>query len=341
MTTDKDTEIRHMDSTLRDQLCRLLRDELSLFMGSIHRDLEDPHSPLRFPSDQVDLIREKAERERKNPIETLFGEWGTMGVSRPRLSHLLALLIKCQLFRAADYLAKELGEPLPLRPIVGPAASVNTALADDLEGRLNAMEYPYSSNAGNRDSNKAKPENKNIAVAGPSSLVENAELPLINYQPGPSRTQSSRTINQSTNLIQFSKSKIANGIPSQESTKTLTNSKLPPSSSELQLPDFNQLGTSQRYLQENGSAVLPAGLNSVEEGSESFSRRTNGSVSQMSSETISGSLVTENHDEVYVEASNTGYNMPDLSAMTSSKSQSQEQPHNSTDEGISDENTKK
>lgn len=40
--------------------------------------------------------------------EILFDEWGTSGRQRPTVSHLLQLLVKAELFRAADYVAVNL-----------------------------------------------------------------------------------------------------------------------------------------------------------------------------------------------------------------------------------------
>lgn len=51
------------------------------------------------------LIEKESKFFKKLPAQILFEEWGTSGRIRPTLSHLLQLLIKVQLFRAADYVA--------------------------------------------------------------------------------------------------------------------------------------------------------------------------------------------------------------------------------------------
>jgi Tube Death domain len=106
LSLSKDTEIRKMRLDLLNQLCRLLDSELSLFMGSIVVDLDNPNSNPKFTSNDVDQIKIYAEQNRSSPIRVLLvNEWGTMGKKRPTLKNLLELLVKCHLYRAADYLA--------------------------------------------------------------------------------------------------------------------------------------------------------------------------------------------------------------------------------------------
>lgn len=84
--------------------------------------------------------------------EILFDEWGTSGRPRASLGHLKYLLAKAELFRAADYLAKLLGEKIPVRPANGPAAVIPTNLSEiqphvdtstaDVEKHLDELNYP-------------------------------------------------------------------------------------------------------------------------------------------------------------------------------------------------------
>lgn len=196
---DKDTEVRNMRQDILNQLCRLLDSELSLFMGSISVDLTNLDTEPKFTSSDVDKIRTYAEDNRFSPINVLFGEWGSMGRNGQRATagNVLALLIKCQLFRAADYLARELGQPIPQRPASGPAALVDISLSEDLEDQLNRMDYPNNLTADNQDVQVSKAEvrspNMQIVV-NPTSEVENSRMPLIN--PGPSMmSQSFKPLN--------------------------------------------------------------------------------------------------------------------------------------------------
>lgn len=71
------------------------------------------------------LIENESERSHRSCTEILLDEWGTSGRIRPALGHLLYLLIKAEVFRAADYIAVELlHQDPPERPKNGPAAFV-------------------------------------------------------------------------------------------------------------------------------------------------------------------------------------------------------------------------
>lgn len=51
---------------------------------------------------------EQAVQKQRNAAEIFLSEWGTMGKNRPTLGILLNLLVKAELFRAADYVAGEI-----------------------------------------------------------------------------------------------------------------------------------------------------------------------------------------------------------------------------------------
>lgn len=93
------------------------------------------------------LIESASRNLTKLPAAILFDEWGTSGKVRPTLSHLLKLLIKLELFQAADYVAvKLLKEAAPQRPSTGPAAKIDISLPEDddsgVTSILNDMSYP-------------------------------------------------------------------------------------------------------------------------------------------------------------------------------------------------------
>lgn len=76
--------------------------------------------------------------------EILLDEWGTSGRIRPTLGHLLHLLEKLELYRAADFVAVSLlKRKPPKRPSHGPAAPVTTTIPG-IENALNDMNYPSS-----------------------------------------------------------------------------------------------------------------------------------------------------------------------------------------------------
>lgn len=90
-------------------------------------------------------------KTRRHCTEILFDEWGTSGIVRPTLGHLLYLLTKAELFRAADYVAINLlNQEPPERPKDGPAALITTILPPapekkhEIEQYLEQITYPSS-----------------------------------------------------------------------------------------------------------------------------------------------------------------------------------------------------
>lgn len=167
-------ELRHLPTQQQLQLAKLLDMDdsiLSLMMGNIAKDINNLNSELRFNSTDIDSVREHAERHKKSPILILLDEWSTMGKERPRMRHLLSLLVKCQLFFAADYVAELIRVEKPERPKTGPAALVDISLTDDekVEDIVRNIEYPFSSIDINVNKNqfiKASPDiPKNIIIS--------------------------------------------------------------------------------------------------------------------------------------------------------------------------------
>lgn len=79
------------------------------------------------------LIEHESTKSHRPCTEILFDEWGTSGRVRPALGHLLYLLTKAELFRAADYVAVDLlHQDPPERPKDGPAALVTVDLQVNL-----------------------------------------------------------------------------------------------------------------------------------------------------------------------------------------------------------------
>ncbi|EFN87560.1 Protein Tube [Harpegnathos saltator] len=77
----------------------------------------------KFSSEHIEMIEQAAHKHNRNAAEIFLDEWSTMGRKRPTLRLLLDLLIKAELFRAADYVALE----RPKRPEYGPIASIDTS----------------------------------------------------------------------------------------------------------------------------------------------------------------------------------------------------------------------
>ncbi|XP_066997495.1 interleukin-1 receptor-associated kinase 4 isoform X3 [Anabrus simplex] len=85
------------------------------------------------------MIEHAGVNQKRPCSEILLEEWSTSGRKRPNLSLLLELLLKAELFRAAEYVAVDLlKEPAPKRPETGIAA--DTDISDEtIQKILNAQ----------------------------------------------------------------------------------------------------------------------------------------------------------------------------------------------------------
>lgn len=220
MELNRDTEIRDVPVTVYQLLARFFEGDesiLSLLMGNIRVDNDDPNSTLRFTSEDVEAIRNHAEVLRRPPVVVLIDEWSTMGKSRPKLGHFLDILIKCELFRAAEFLAEKIQEPQPARPLQGPAARVEIMLPAEVDSLVNGLDYPFSTLQANQDLAVKPSINKPNMGFSEQSRVDNASVPFI--KP-PNMTTS-------TSLIKFSR-----------------NTPLEQATSEAFLPDMDALQNS-------------------------------------------------------------------------------------------------
>ncbi|KYN05973.1 PREDICTED: protein Tube [Cyphomyrmex costatus] len=82
----------------------------------------------KFSSDHISIIEHTANSDKRNAAQIFLDEWSTMDRKRPTLKLLQELLIKAELFRAADYVACDiLKQERPKRPDCGPAHSIDTS----------------------------------------------------------------------------------------------------------------------------------------------------------------------------------------------------------------------
>ncbi|KAF7281454.1 hypothetical protein GWI33_004745 [Rhynchophorus ferrugineus] len=89
-------------------------------------------NPVKYSVEDIQTIDQGARQYNKSPTLILLDEWGTSGRPRANLGHLLHLLTKANLYRAADYVSVELLKQPPIsRPESGPASTVKL-LSDDL-----------------------------------------------------------------------------------------------------------------------------------------------------------------------------------------------------------------
>ncbi|RLU17585.1 hypothetical protein DMN91_009821 [Ooceraea biroi] len=81
---------------------------------------------FKFNNQHVSIIEQATETDDRNAAEIFIDEWSTMGKKAPTLGLLLDLLIKAELFRAADYVSCDiLKQEKPKRPDKGPAAPID------------------------------------------------------------------------------------------------------------------------------------------------------------------------------------------------------------------------
>lgn len=209
MEFTRETEIRNLPVVIYQLLIQLLEGDdtiLSLLMGNIPNDLNDPNSPLRFTSEQVDAIIKEAERSKRSPVMIFIDEWSTMGKSRPRIGHFIDILIKCDLYRAAEFLAEKIQPSARLdRPLQGPAARVDILLPEEIDNIVNGLDYPFSTLEANQDLTFKPSLNTPNMGFSEQSRVENASLPVV--QPSTSA--------QSTRLIEFSRTIQLSAQPSE------------------------------------------------------------------------------------------------------------------------------
>nr|XP_023022091.1 interleukin-1 receptor-associated kinase 4-like isoform X2 [Leptinotarsa decemlineata] len=90
-------------------------------------DISD-NNPPKYDSEHFRILDELKKSGRKC-TEVLLSEWGCSGRIRPTIGHLLYLLVKANLFRAADYVAMDLlHQEKPKRPCNGPEAQISPNL---------------------------------------------------------------------------------------------------------------------------------------------------------------------------------------------------------------------
>lgn len=316
MEISQETEIRSLDASITQRLANFFDGDdsiLGLLMGNIAKKFDDPNSELRFTSKDIDSVRNHALQLRRSPILILLDEWGTMGRNRPRVHHLHSLLVKCQLFRAADYIARLINEPSANRPATGPAARVDISLPDDIESAVNGMSYPFSVEDANQDKLNFKPK-MNVPImnfeATSDSKVNNVSIPFIK----PPSMNFGGVLK--SDLIKFSERSVSTAQPKVPTTLPNTTRQISSPPSELpqsiqipmtvnseapitaiseELPAFSRLILSENSHNNNSSGLLPVMLNSI--NSKVSSNGISNSSSQTFHETSSDSSDLSDTDE--------------------------------------------
>ncbi|XP_059611496.1 protein Tube [Phlebotomus argentipes] len=161
-TLSRKTEIRHLPPAEIFKIAQQLDSSqnwkklMRIIPKKLEEEVEIEEFGGKYNAEHIKIIENN--KGSRLAAEILMDEWGTSGRIRPNLAHLLQLLVKAELFRAADYVADLLNEALPKRPEKGPAARIDISLPPDEEiaeigGILSDMDYPNSSNINNIPSN--------------------------------------------------------------------------------------------------------------------------------------------------------------------------------------------
>ncbi|XP_066251387.1 interleukin-1 receptor-associated kinase 4-like isoform X2 [Euwallacea similis] len=211
-------EIRNLPPSITAELTKIL-DEADLWkrlMNNIPMRLNHSYrcditaaNVRKYNSDDFRIIEKGSVMFNRSCTEILFDEWGTSDRIRPSLGHLKYLLVKTELFRAADYVANLLGEEPAPRPNEGPAAPislslVNEKLQNDIEIKQRLDEINYLREAIEKIRKKSL-GNKNLVPVIPEIIVSEARsLP----EPSPMslviHTPKSQFYKEVSDMIKFS-----------------------------------------------------------------------------------------------------------------------------------------
>nr|CAH7725077.1 unnamed protein product [Callosobruchus chinensis] len=168
-----------------------------------------PHNPRKYNSEHFKLIERETEQTHRPSTEILFEEWGTSGRIRPTLGHLLHLLTKLKLFRAADYVAETLlNLEKPARPERGPEAAVpipkpmqqdeSPDKNKEFEKRLDEIDYPAQA------VNRIRSNSQGSKSPPPAAIPEIVITPNEEFSPRfPTRLVVQRE-KHASDLIEFS-----------------------------------------------------------------------------------------------------------------------------------------
>ncbi|XP_059055699.1 interleukin-1 receptor-associated kinase 4-like [Achroia grisella] len=188
----KDVELRKLPA---GHLCRIAdiletNNDWRKVMSQIPKDLLSKTSEPKYNNEHMRLIEEHAKQTNRKCAEILFDEWGTSGRVRPTLNTLYNMILKAEIFRAADEIAIIMKESLPVRPTDGPAAVVDTditLLINDI-----SMEYP--------NSNQQRP-NGVLNNDSTAQMLSSSNIPIVIESLG---NKTTAQVKSASDLIKFS-----------------------------------------------------------------------------------------------------------------------------------------
>nr|XP_004931243.1 interleukin-1 receptor-associated kinase 4 [Bombyx mori] len=133
---ERNTELRKLPMGSLYNIINILEinDSWQKVMAWIPTNPQSDHFHRKYNSEHLRMIQDDAKISKRTCSEILFDEWSTSGRIRPTVATLLDVLVKAEIYRAADEIANILGEPLPPRPLEGPAAKIDTNVTFMLNG---------------------------------------------------------------------------------------------------------------------------------------------------------------------------------------------------------------
>nr|XP_023027872.1 uncharacterized protein LOC111515905 [Leptinotarsa decemlineata] len=148
-------------------------------------DISD-YNPPKYDSEHFRILYDLKKLGRKC-TELLLSEWGCSGVIRPTVGHLLYLLVNAKLFKAADYIAKDLlHQGKPKRPCNGPEAKISPSL---LQKEISHdQKIPIDNNHNSRNIHQQIPEiiitdsnQEAMAKAATTSTATTSDADMIEF----------------------------------------------------------------------------------------------------------------------------------------------------------------
>lgn len=188
-------EIRKLPPSALGELVKILEynESWKRLMAIVPKHLEknnydcliDRFNP-KYNSEHFRLIENASISLHRACTEILLDEWGTSDRVLPALGHLLNLLKKAELYRAADFVAVNLmGLETPERPKEGPAALISTTLppeSQEIESILDNINI-NSSDIENLNSEVNSNSDNNNMVVPTITITQNssgsANIPVV------------------------------------------------------------------------------------------------------------------------------------------------------------------
>ncbi|CAH0729248.1 unnamed protein product, partial [Brenthis ino] len=224
----KNVEFRKLPADVLCQVVNILEinDDWKRVMSIIPKKLQDENSGCKYNNEEIRLIEEDAKSNNQKCAEILMDEWGTSGRVRPTLSHLKDILIKAEIYRAADLIAHMLKEPLPKRPTHGPPAPI-TGITEILNEESLDLGFSNNMSFSNKDCNGTNKKMESVSdfihfsenSTDEASVEKESQSDLIDFSEDTTTEEALRVMpSASKNFSQKSTSRLTSDSSDTESS---------------------------------------------------------------------------------------------------------------------------